>query len=181
MKKLKQNFNDDTRLLSLFIKGRRRLLPKYLWIIWFLITFTLLVLSVNAKYINLSYFSISTYLSISISGLSFTFALFNISKGTFDRRELKHLDEYEGEGIRKGQLLAEYLAPFTFTAIILLLTSIGALIGPFLTLEITQQQSSCIKIGYLSLLLLGIFSLFNLTCMAVEDVYLLSKRPKNEK
>lgn len=177
-KKLKQDFVDDTKLLNLVLSGKRRLLPGYLWRAWLIITVILFLGVSKFNYIDLSKFSISSYLSVSISGLSFTFALFNISKGTFEKGELKQLNDYEDKDkkIKKGQYLAEYLAPFTVTAFILLMTSIGSLIGPFVSLTLNNYFKDYLKVGYLSLLLLGIFSLFNLTSMAIEDVFYKSSR-----
>lgn len=178
---MKKNDQNTSSLISIFCKGRKRLLPTYLWVLWSVITL-LMFLGNFFNFIDLSSFSISSYLSVCIAGLSFTFALFNISKSSFNNDELKKIAEYEGKlptgrNIRKGTLLAEYLSPFLLTVFVLVVAATIALIVPFISLKIDYSLLNYLKISYLSLLLLGIFSLFNLTCMAVEDLYNSIRRP----
>lgn len=178
---MKKNDQNTSSLISIFCKGNKRLLPRYLWVLWLIITL-LMFLGNLLNFIDLSAFSISSYLSVCIAGLSFTFALFNISKSSFNNAELKKIAEYEGKlpsgrDIRKGTLLAEYLSPFLLTVFVLVVAATIALIVPFISLKIDYSILNYLKISYLCLLLLGIFSLFNLTCMAVEDLYNSIRRP----
>jgi len=176
-----KNDINTSSLIRIFFKGHKRLLPTYLWVLWSVITILMFIGNLY-KFIDLSAFSISSYLSVCIAGLSFTFALFNISKSSFNNDELKKIAEYEGKlpsgrNIEKGTLLAEYLSPFLLTVFVLVVAATTALIVPFISLKIDYSISNYLKISYLCLLLLGIFSLFNLTCMAVEDLYNSIRRP----
>lgn len=170
----KKNLEYPTEILGIFLKGIKRGLSRSLFYLWLIIS-SFLFFGIYFEYFNVDSFSVSDYLSVCMAGLSFTFALFNISKSTFEIDELKNLMVYEGRlnsgrKVKKGELFFEYLSPFILTTTILAFLSIVSLLAPFLRIDINDGWLPYFKTFYLSFMILGIFSLLNITYMAIEDL-----------
>lgn len=75
-----------------------------------------------------------------------------------------------GRKVKKGELFFEYLSPFILTTTILAFLSIVSLLAPFLRIDINDGWLPYFKTFYLSFMILGIFSLLNITYMAIEDL-----------
>lgn len=161
-------------ILVIFWQGKKRSIRLSLILLWILITIGLII-GYFTNIVEFTSFSASTYLSVCISGLSFTFALFNISKGTFESQELKKLIQFEGKlssgrKIKRGQLFYEYVSPFILTTALLAILGIISLLAPFFKINVNEKIISFLELSYLSFFTLAILSLLNLTYMAIEEL-----------
>ncbi|MFL2101318.1 hypothetical protein [Desemzia sp. FAM 23989] len=167
---MKSNFyNNPIKLVWL---ASANLLPNYLFVLWILIIVFLFLGTVIFDFISFDTFSIASYFSASLTGLTFTLALFTAEKNVFKEKELKILANYQGKNDKyKGQALIELLGPFVFTALLFLITGTLSLIVPFIKLELSSDTTILLIQGYIDILLLGLFSLFNLVMIMLNDVY----------
>src|SRR5690625_950427 len=165
------NGNFYNNPLKIIWYGRKAILPKYLRVTWIFITFFLLG-GLCFDYIDFSSFYIHNYLTPTITGLSFTLALFVAEKNIFSMEELKQLSEHleEGDPFRGIELL-NLFAPFIFTAGVFLVLGIISLVTPYISFNVNYYVSELLKILYVSVFLLGIISLFNLLNMMFNDLY----------
>lgn len=167
---MENNFYNNP--IKLIWRARANLLPKYLFFIWIIIVLTLFFGTMRFDFINFSSFSISNYFSASTTGLTFTLALFTAEKNVFQATELKKLAEYQGEKDEyRGKALIELLGPFVFTALVFLVTGTLSLIVPFIKISLPSFVLSLFIQIYIVLLILGLFSLFNLVVTMLNDVY----------
>ncbi|EHF2870048.1 hypothetical protein J0953_002545 [Listeria monocytogenes] len=164
--------------LKLIWIARSALLPKYLMIIWILISFILFFGSTIFNFIDFRSFNVANFFTPSITGLTFTLAIFTAARNVFRMDELKILATHKGDNDAfKGRPLLEFLGPFVFTSLIFSVTGILALIIPYVNIEVCALLIKiCIQI-YLDVLVLGIFSLFNLVLTIINDVYHSVNRP----
>lgn len=171
----KKSDNYPASIPGIFFRGVKRAISRSLFTLWCILS-VLLIIGVLLGYVNVDHFSVSTYLSVCIAGLSFTFALFNISKSTFELEELQSLMTFEGNlntsgrNIKKGDLFFEYLSPFILTTSLLAFLAVVSLLSPYLVIEVSYNCLTFFKIIYLSFMILAIFSLLNITYMAIEDL-----------
>src|SRR5690625_3828075 len=111
---MKENFYNNP--LKIIWYGKKAILPTYLWIIWAIIIL-FLVIGLFSGYIDFSSFNIKNYLTPTITGLSFTLALFIAEKNIFDMGELKQLAKHKKKNDRfAGIALLKLFSPFIFTA-----------------------------------------------------------------
>lgn len=166
---MEKNFYNNP--LKIIWHGKKAILPIYLWIIWIIIIAFLLI-GLCYDYIDFSSFDIHKYLPSTITGLSFTLALFVAEKNVFNMEELKQFAEHQGVNDPiKGIVLLELFAPFIFTAGVFLVLSIASLITPYISFNIDYSLSEFLKLLYISGFSLGIISLFNLLNMMFNDLY----------
>ncbi|MBC1596408.1 hypothetical protein HCJ21_11520 [Listeria seeligeri] len=167
---MKGNFYSNP--LKLIWIARLNLLPVYLFIIWILICCILFLGSIVFDFINFESFDIANFFTASITGLTFTLAIFTAERNVFKIDELKVLAEYKGEKDKyKGKALLEFFGPFVFTSLIFLTTGLLALIVPFINVRVCSDVSDFFIQSYLDILVLGLFSLFNLVVTILNDVY----------
>ncbi|MCM3511627.1 hypothetical protein [Carnobacterium inhibens] len=166
---MKKNFYNNP--LKVIWHGRKSLLPSYLVIIWSSMTL-FLILGPKLGWTDYEFFRIESYLSSSITGLSFTLALFVANKNVFNNDELKKLKRHTVKGDKHpGRALSELLAPFVFTSMLFLLTGILSLLVPFLNFILTANTNNYLISIYLSLMVLGLCSLFNLVMTILNDIF----------
>ncbi|AKP03209.1 hypothetical protein ABB44_05945 [Companilactobacillus farciminis] len=172
----KDFYNNPLRLLW---RGKRSLMPTYLWVIWIVILlFELVMIKYFRHVINFSAFTFEKFFTPSLTGLTFTLALFVAEKNVFRRDELKELAKYQGNKKCKGWALDELLSPFMFTSILFLLTGTISLLGQFIYWRICNDKLIDIIFitVYVDILLLALFGLFGLIVVTLNDTYLSSKR-----
>lgn len=177
---MKENFYYNP--LKLIFYGIKGLFPPYLIFCEICIV---LFLFIGAKYniVSLNFFDISDYLSISITGLSFTLAIFVAVNNLFDIEELSILATYKDKkNKREGEALFKLLSPFILTSLIFLVTGLSSLLLPAITFHISSTVKNILIILYLSLLSLGLLSLFNLTNSLLNHIYHKAyRKSKNNK
>lgn len=167
---MKNNFYNNP--LKLIWVARSNLLPPYLISIWVLLILFMLIGTIVFDFIDFSNFTIDNYFSASTTGLTFTLALFTAQKNVFKPEELKVLAEHRDKKDKfKGKALVELLGPFVFTGLVFLLTGTLSLIVPFINIELSSFLEKVLIQGYIDLLVLGLFSLFNLVVTMLNDVY----------
>src|SRR5699024_11357689 len=156
------------KLIKLGYKG---LFPPYLIVIEICIII-LFILLIKFDCVNLSFFDISDYLGLSITGLSFTLAIFVAVNNLFTTEELSILASYKEENDKvAGRTLYELLAPFGFTSMIFLITGLCSLIFPAITVEIPVFLWKILVTIFLCIFSLGLLSLFNLTNSLLNHIY----------
>lgn len=171
---MKKNFYNNP--LKIIWYGKSALLPAYLWTIWIITTFFLLI-GVCSGYISFSSFNINNYLTATITGLSFTLALFVAVRNVFNMDELKLLAKYKGNNDPfAGMTLLKLFAPFIFTASIFLILGIVSLLAPHIIFKFDYYVSEFLKALFLSIFSLGMISLFNLLNMMFNDLYHKAQR-----
>ncbi|MFC6346420.1 hypothetical protein [Vagococcus carniphilus] len=167
--------------IKLIWMARSNLLPPYLIVIWFLIVISLLTGNIFFDVVSFEKFDISNYFSASTTGLTFTLAIFTAERNVFKIDELKILAEHQGENDKyQGKALLELLGPFVFTSLIFLICGVIALIAPYIDIKISKFLTNILCQAYLDLLILGLFSLFNLVVTMLNDVYHAVKREKKK-
>lgn len=175
-KKEKDFYNNPFRLIW---RGKRSLMPVYLWILWLIIIiveFVVFFYCENA--IDISKFSFEKFFTPSLTGLTFTLALFVAEKNIFSREELNELATHKGKKKSTGWAIDELLSPFMFTSILFLITGTVALLGQFTTWKSQNNLGDMIIVSaFIDVLLLALFGLFGLIVATLNDEYLSSKKP----
>lgn len=172
---MKDNFYRNP--LRIIWTARSNLLPIYLVVAWLCIVVLLAVGTLVFDFINFSIFSISNYFTASLTGLTFTLAIFTAERNVFKTEELAVLANHKEPGDKfEGRALLELLGPFVFTSLIFLITGTLALLVPYINFKCTETWSIIFTQIYLDLLVLGLFSLFNLVITMLNDVYHSVKR-----
>lgn len=171
---MQNNFYNNP--IKLVIYGYKGLFPPYLIISEILIVLFML-LGIKFDYLNLGFFNISDYLGFSITGLSFTLAIFVAVRNLFEVEELNVLANFKGEKDKiEGQILYELLSPFSFTSMIFLITGLSSLIFPAISIEFSTDTWRLLVVLFISVFSLGLLSLFNLTNSVLNHIYHKSKR-----
>lgn len=128
--------------------------PDYLLYIYlFIVTLIFAIYFKNPTKINQTYFSkfnFNTFVSISVTGLSFSLALFVACSHIFDEKDF--------ETMKNKNLFNKILSPFIVTSFIFLLSGSISLIGPIFSV---LDRSNFFKLITISFILLGLFSLFS--------------------
>ncbi|BEI48155.1 hypothetical protein ACPT8I_07960 [Lactiplantibacillus plantarum] len=159
--------------------GKRALLQSYLWVFWLLvIALQIIVFSKWPDKIDLTRFSLQSLFTPSLTGLTFTLALFVAEKNIFNREELYRLATYKNDRRKEGSALMELLAPFLFTAILFLITGVTSLLGQFVIWNISVKNvcDRLLVCAFIDVLLLALLSLFGLIVTTLNDAYLSAKR-----
>lgn len=150
--------------------GRNEIMPKYLKIIWSTV-FIVLCLGLIFNKVDLAGFKAGNYLSVCITGLSFTLALFVATRNIFDIEELKILRDAQDSSGGKQTPLFDLFAPFIFTALTYLILAIISILAPFIVIEVSEQIHSIGSVIYIMTFILATLSLFNLLNMIFNDIY----------
>lgn len=143
--------------------------PDYLWCIY--LGIVILVFTIyfkNPAIIDQTYFSafnFNTFVSISVTGLSFSLALFVACSHIFDDKDF--------ETMTNKNLFNKILSPFVVTSFIFLISGSLSLIAPIFSI---LNRSDIFKLIIISFILLGLFSLFS-TITYVLSLY--KKKHKN--
>ena len=137
--------------LKFFLYNLCKTLPCYLWYIYIFIVGSMFIIYFSKPtIINQTYFStfnFNTYVSISVTGLSFSLALFVACSHIFDEKDLQTMTS--------KSLFNKVLSPFIITSFIFLISSSLSLIAPIFI------KNNVFKLIIISAILLGIFSLFS--------------------
>lgn len=166
--------------LRIVWRAKANLMPSYLFILWLIFLIVSSLFTFYGPYFDISSLTLENHFSINSTALALALALFVAGKDVFSEIELKHLANYKENGKERGQALADFIAPYVFTALIFFLTGIISLFGPFIKVNIDPKMVLILKILYLNLLSLGFFSLFNLIIIMLNDVFMKAFR-KSEK
>lgn len=175
----KYNHYDDNPLKLLW-DTRKHILPKYIWKVWIAIGVFILVL-IFFNLIDLRYISSNSFIDSSISGLSFTLVIVSAAIEIFEKDELVILIKSEKNVKVPGEEMLGLLTPYLFTAILFLFLGIISLISPYITIEFSSFFNSGFNFIYIMLILLSLFSLFNITFTILNDLYYKIIRESKEK
>lgn len=156
--------------LGVIWRSRKTLLSKYLWCAWIIIFLGLIWGTYCKNIANFKGFNVANYFTASLTGLTFTLALFIAESKIFSEKELKILAVDESKG-KKGQVLIEFFGPFVFTGIVFLITGTISLIVPYINIKLSAKYGNMLILIYLAVLMLGLFSLFNLIMNVMSDNY----------
>lgn len=162
------NFDDNP--LKLLWVTKSRLMEKYLWIILVII----IVFLISGKFlgfVNFSKWQIDSLLDTSISGLSFTMIIISASVEIFNNEELVILIKATANNKPNGYAFLWVLAPYAFSAVLFLLLGIISIITPIIELDILQSFRDWFIIAYISLVVLSLLSLFNISYKTLNDLY----------
>lgn len=171
MKSRDKNKNIDfhTNPLKFVLYNLYKAFPDYLW--WMYLGIVALMFAIyfkNPTIIDQTYFStfnFNTFVSISVTGLSFSLALFVACSHIFDDKDFKTM--------KNKNLFNKIISPFVVTSFIFLLSGSLSLIAPIFTI---LNKSNTFKLITVSFILLGLFSLFS-TITYVLSLY--KKKHKN--
>ena len=168
----------DENPLELLWDTRKYILPKYLWISWFILGIAVFCLMV-LNYIDLSYIDAGNFIDTSISGLSFTLVIVSAAIEIFNDGDLVVLIRIKNNKNIPGEKMLGLLTPYLFTAVLFLLLGIVSLLAPYGTLVVSTTTASILNFIYIMLVLLALFSLFNITYSILNDLYYRVLRDAN--
>lgn len=159
--------------LKIIWKSKKVIMPLYLIVIWTILLLISLIGTIWLDFMDFSSFKAKEYFTLSSTGLTLTLALFVAGKNAFNDSDLEVLATYKGEFGEKepGYALLEFLAPYVFTSILFLITGLISLFSPFIKNPLDPFTTLILKVIYINMLSLGLFSLFNLVITMLNDVF----------
>lgn len=173
------SFKDYDRNPILFLwDTKHEILPKYLWRIWSIIIL-LIFFGAIFDIIDLSVIDSALFIDLSITGLTFTIVIVSAALEVFKGKELVKLLKIENEKVN-GLYFLELLTPYVFTALIFLLISLFSIIAPLVKINIPIYLANIFNYIYVSILLLSLFSLFNICYSILNHFYYSVRREAEE-
>lgn len=148
----------------------KNFMSNYLWIMWMVIG-ALLTIASRLGYLDFSSFDVRSFRMPTLIGLGLIIIIAPYASKPFSEYELDVLMKSKATGMRDYNLFIGLHGPYVFAGVVFLLANLIALIVPFMSSEIFSGDYSYLIIDYLMLVLLGIFSLFNVFYEYVNDCY----------
>lgn len=164
----KEYYEYEKRPLKFLWDTRKELLPNYIWKIWVSIG-ALLFLGTILNVVNINTLEVVGHIDLAVSGLSFTLVIVSAVFEIYNKDEMASLLEKPGD--KKGLALLETLTPYVFTALIYLIIGLVSIISPLLEIKVPDTIVLVLNYTFIMLLILGLFSLFNITYLLLNSLY----------
>lgn len=182
----KNEIEIEVNPIKVLIKSRRRVFSTTFWITWFLISliivfFFFLSIFKQSTVIYIKDFSISDFLAPSITGLSFTLALFVATTRIFSKENLVSLYMCTNDNKEEGFLFYETIAPYIWSGLIWLTMAISSLMSKMFSFDIPIITKNIIKLLFCLVALQGLMSLWYLLKTHIQDISLETERELKRK
>lgn len=148
--------------VKFMVDGKKGLMSKYLWWMWFLTCISIGITHYFAI-ININKLQIANFIDASIAGLSFSLVVVSAVLEIFNKEEISILF--------KRKNLINLLTPYVFTSFIFLLLGTISILAPLVSITLSHWVVIIIKYIYISLLTLSLFSLFNICYEIIMNIY----------
>ena len=164
----KDYYEYDEKPLKFLWDSKKEILPNYMWKMWVLIG-ALLILGIIFNVVNINSLEVVEHIDLAVSGLSFTLIIVSAVSEIYNKNEMVLLLEKPGD--KKGLAVLETLTPYIFTALIYLIIGLVSVISPLLEIEVPRIIFLTLNYAFIMLLILGLFSLFNITYFLLNSLY----------
>lgn len=182
-RKVDKNELPEYSIFKIIWRGKKNLLTKLSWIFLGVIIGGLIALTC-LQMIRFDGFSIASYLSICITGLSFSLALFVATKNLYPLEDLIKFYKFEDKDgkMKKKEAYYQVFAPFLFTAFIWLILAIIIILTQYMIIALSDMIRNIFIVAFLSILLLGVIALFNLIAnlVRVTNMYVKLEADREE-
>lgn len=164
-------------------KVKKEMLSKNFWYVWTILVVVMTIfyaLSSMHSFVIMESFSLSDFLSPGITGLSFTLALITATTRIFSKEQLVDVYSYtDQDNPEKGYLFYRTIAPYIWTSTIWLIVTIGALFAKLFIFNFPPLIHDILKLMYISIVLMGVMSLWSLLTTHIKDITLETEREIN--
>ena len=167
----------DSNPLKLLWDTKKETMATYLWVIWCMMAF-LLFIGACFNWIDLSNIDSSSFIDLSVSGLSFTLVIVSAALEVYHTDDLVILLKAKNEEEVNGYYFLQLLTPYLFTATIYLIIGMISIVSPLITISFTSGVIKIFNYMFIMLQLLGVFSLFNITYTILIELYNSTVRSK---
>lgn len=165
-------------------KVKTKMLNKSFFIVWGILVVLVIGLYITAhysSYVAVKLIHLEDFLIPGITGLSFTLALITATTRIFPKEQLVDIYSFTDDGkMEKGHLFYRTIAPYIWTSTIWLLISIGALFSKMFSIKIPVFMHSLLEIFFISIVLMGVMSLWSLLITHIKDISLETEREINK-
>lgn len=158
-------------------KTNHNFLPNYLWGVWLVISSILFVLN-NKGYINQVDLNTGLLAVLSFIGIGVILIILPHATASFSMHELELLLESDAIDERQDNQFLDLYSPYMFTLLVFVLTGTISLVSGYISIKVTTDVKSLLKITHILLMILGIFGLFNIAYEGVNDRYYAVERSR---